>query len=88
MHSVTEECTIMDADIAEEAFFTDKELCARWKCSPMKLWRMRNQGKLKRPTKIGGELARNLTHASEVRRLEAQDPAALPQPEDVADACR
>ena len=28
---------------SHETFFTDKELCDRWKCSHMKLWRLRRR---------------------------------------------
>ena len=52
----------------QETFFTDKELCDRWKCSHMKLWRLRKQGKLK-SVKIGGA-GTNLTAASEAKALE------------------
>ncbi len=33
---------------AGEVFYTDRELRERWKCSQMKLWRLRKKGKLKR----------------------------------------
>jgi predicted DNA-binding transcriptional regulator AlpA len=52
-----------------EVFFTDKQLCARWQCSHMKLWRLRRSGKLPKPIKIGGG-GLNLTPASLVARLE------------------
>jgi hypothetical protein len=52
-----------------EIFLTDKELCARWRCSHMKLWRLRNKGKLKQPTKIVG-IGVNLNRLSDV--LEAE----------------
>jgi hypothetical protein len=53
-----------------ETFLTDKELRARWRCSQMKLWRLRARGLLK-TVKIGGT-GRNLTPASEVRGAEVQ----------------
>lgn len=43
-----------------EHFFTDADLRERWKCSDMTLWRLRDQGKLPPPVKIGG-IRRNLT---------------------------
>ena len=43
----------MDAT-CRELFFTDKQLCERWRCSHLKLWRLRRAGKLCRPIKIGG----------------------------------
>jgi hypothetical protein len=61
----------MDASTAApeaETFYTDKQLRERWKCSNMKLWRLRQQGKLK-SVKIGGA-GTNLTPASEVKALE------------------
>jgi hypothetical protein len=58
----------MFSDSNAEIFFTDKELCARWRCSAMKLWRLRQQGKLK-TVKIAG-VGVNLTPASEVKALE------------------
>jgi hypothetical protein len=51
-------------------FFTDDELCERWKCSHMKLWRLRSQGKLPKPFKLGGPRSKNLTSGGEVRRVE------------------
>jgi hypothetical protein len=64
----------MDTTINAEEFFTDKELQARWKCSPMKLWRLRQAGKL-RTIKIGGT-GNNLTPASNVKELEVADASA------------
>jgi len=55
------------SDTTEE-FYTDEQLRKRWKCSHMKLWRLRQAGKL-RTVKIGGG-GRNLTAASEVKSLE------------------
>jgi hypothetical protein len=52
-------------------FFTDRKLCARWRCSHMKLWRLRSQGKLRKPVKIGDSVrALNLTPAEAVKQLE------------------
>ena len=50
-------------------FFTDKELRARWRCSQMKIWRLRQRGLLPPPVKIGG-VGWNSTPASEVKALE------------------
>ena len=58
----------------EEVFYTDKQLCARWQCSHMKLWRLRQKGKLK-PIKIDG-IGTNLTPASEVKAVEVADATA------------
>ncbi len=54
-------------------FYTDKELCERWRCSPMKLWRLRQAGTLGKLTKIGAGprcKTKNLTPEDEVRRVE------------------
>ena len=59
----------MDEAKSQELFFTDKQLCERWRCSHMKLWRLRKQGKLTQPIKIGGS-GTNLTPASVVKALE------------------
>jgi hypothetical protein len=58
----------MDATF-KELFFTDKQLCERWRCSHMKLWRLRQAGKLCKPIKIGGTGA-NLTPGSVVKAIE------------------
>jgi hypothetical protein len=58
----------MDQTAQTGTFFTDKELRARWKCSQMKLWRLRQDGKLY-TVKIGG-VGINLTPVSSVRQLE------------------
>ena len=55
----------------DEVFFTDKQLCRRWQCSQMKLWRLRRKGVLK-SIKIGG-VGVNLTPASQIIRLEEAD---------------
>jgi hypothetical protein len=60
-----------------ETFYTDKELRERWKCSNMKLWRLRQQGKLK-SVKIGGA-STNLTPASEVKALEVSAERHAPE---------
>ena len=60
-----------DAISRDEIFFTDKQLCKRWQCSQMKLWRLRKKGLLK-SIKVGG-VGVNLTPASQVIRLEDAD---------------
>ena len=62
---------------SHETFFTDKVLCDRWKCSHMKLWRLRAAGKLK-SVKIGGS-GTNLTPASQVRALEVAAQQLAPE---------
>ena len=57
-----------DASLFDELFFTDKQLCERWRCSKMQLWRLRHRGLLCPPIKLGGW--RNLTPASRVLELE------------------
>jgi hypothetical protein len=52
-----------------ERFFTDEELCARWGCKKVTLWRWRRAGKLHSGKINGGP---NLTSPDEVRRLEAE----------------
>jgi hypothetical protein len=61
-------------DSSEELFFTDKQLCDRWQCSHMKLWRLRKAGKLSKPIKIGGA-GTNLTPISVVKALEVDTDA-------------
>ena len=53
----------------DETFFTDRQLCQRWHCSHMKLWRLRAKGILGQPIKIGGR-GTNLTPAEHVKQLE------------------
>ena len=38
----------------DRKFVHDAELRERWRCSDMKLWRLRKAGKLPKPIKIGG----------------------------------
>lgn len=54
---------------SDEAFFTDKQLRERWHCSHMKLYRLRAEGILPPPIKIGGR-GTNLTPAEHVLQLE------------------
>jgi hypothetical protein len=54
----------------DETFLTDAQLRERWHCSDMKLWRLRQLGKL-RSVKVGGTGC-NLTALSEV--LAAEQP--------------
>jgi hypothetical protein len=64
-------------DDTENVYSTDKQLRERWRCSQMKIWRLRHSGALKPPVKIGG-VARgvNLTPASEVLALEVRHASA------------
>ena len=57
-------------DESEAVFYTDAQLCRRWQCSHMKLWRLRDKGVLPKPIKIGGR-GTNLTPAATVMQLEA-----------------
>lgn len=50
-------------------YFTDRQLQKRWQCSPMRLWRLRKNGKLPKPIKICGAGV-NLTPASVVFAVE------------------
>lgn len=54
----------------DEVFLTDRELKQRWHCSDMKLWRLRNAGKLRKPIKLGGT-GTNLTRLSDAKAVEA-----------------
>jgi hypothetical protein len=49
--------------------YTDSELCKRWKCSEMKLWRLRKIGALN-SFKIAGQ-GKWLTSEEEVVRVES-----------------
>ena len=53
----------------KKEFVNDAELRERWRCSDMKLWRLRNAGKLPKPIKIGGT-GRNLTPLEAVEAME------------------
>lgn len=53
----------------EDVFFTDEELCSRWQCGRMTIYRMRKSGRLPPPIKIGGT-GRNLTSREKVIALE------------------
>jgi hypothetical protein len=56
----------------DETFLTDAELQVRWKCSKMRLWRLRDEGRLPKPIKLGkSDRSHNLTPLSAVRKLEA-----------------
>jgi hypothetical protein len=52
--------------------FTDGELCQRWRCTPMKLWRLRKAGKLNSIKIAGGGVW--LTSEEEVERVESVPP--------------
>ncbi len=52
-------------------YFTDEQLCDRWRCSQMTLWRLRARGRLRKPIKIGGSpRGKNLTPGEVVKQLE------------------
>jgi hypothetical protein len=53
-------------------WFKDKELEKRWRCSGMKLWRMRKAGKLNSIKIAGGGVW--LTSEEEVERIESVPP--------------
>jgi hypothetical protein len=53
----------------DQHYFTDRQLKARWHCSAMKLWRLREKGLLPTPVRIG-DGGPNLTPAEHVLRLE------------------
>ena len=53
----------------EVEYYKDKDLMKRWKCSGMKLWRMRRDGKLN-SIQIG-DCGPWLTSAAEIARIEA-----------------
>jgi hypothetical protein len=56
--------------------FTDADLCERWRCTDMKLWRLRKIGAL-HSIKIAGQ-GKWLTSAEEVARVESMPPKKLP----------
>lgn len=61
-------------------FFTDRQLCERWGCSKMKLWRLRQRDQL-HSIKLGGA-GPWMTREDEVARLEAPpDYIRKPAPE-------
>jgi predicted DNA-binding transcriptional regulator AlpA len=55
---------------SEPAFYTDDELCKRWRCTTQSLWRRRKAGTLPQAIKIGG--SRNLTPRSVVHAVETR----------------
>jgi hypothetical protein len=56
--------------------FTDADLCKRWRCSGMKLWRLRKIGALN-SFKVAGQ-GDWLTSEEEVARVESMPPKKLP----------
>jgi hypothetical protein len=56
--------------------YTDADLCERWRCSDMKLWRLRKIGAL-HSFKVAGQ-GMWLTPADEVARVESVPPKKLP----------
>ena len=57
----------------DEVFYTDKQLRDRWKCSAMKLWRLRRRGLLM-SIRVGGT-GHYLTPASAVAAVEMANAA-------------
>ena len=71
-------------------FFTDAELRERWRCSEMKIWRLRNRGVLKSPVKLGG-VGVNLTRREDVLAVESGEAANDPEnakPHNAKRPCR
>ena len=62
----------------EVEYYKDKDLMKRWKCSGMKLWRMRRAGKLN-SIQIG-DCGPWLTSATEIARIEAPPEIVKPAP--------
>jgi hypothetical protein len=55
-------------------FISDAELCKRWRCSVMKLWRMRQDGRLRKGIKPGGG-GPNLNYMLHIEDIEAASAA-------------
>jgi hypothetical protein len=55
----------------DEIFFTDPQLCERWNCTSMDLWRKRKAGVLKRPMKLPGSRI-NRTPFSYIKQVEEE----------------
>jgi hypothetical protein len=61
-------------------YLTDRELCARWRCGGMKIWRLRKEGRLPKPFKLGGgPTGKNLTALAEVLRIEGGGDDSAPK---------
>jgi hypothetical protein len=50
-------------------FLTDAQICERWHCTQMTLWRKRRDGRLRKPIKIGG-VGKNITQLEHVEEAE------------------
>ena len=50
-------------------FLTDAQICERWHCTQMTLWRKRRDGRLRKPIKIGG-VGKNITPLEHVEEAE------------------
>ena len=59
----------MESPVTEQVFFTDKQLRERWHCSHMTIYRLRADGLLPPPIKLGRG-CKNLTPAEAIRQLE------------------
>jgi hypothetical protein len=64
--------------VNEVVYYKDKELEKRWRCSSMKLWRMRRAGKLN-SIQLGG-CGPYLTSEAEIARIEAPPDIVKPAP--------
>jgi hypothetical protein len=67
-----------ESEVSEVVFYRDEELKKRWRCSSMKLWRLRRDGKLY-SIQIGG-CGPYLTSGAEIARIEAPPENAKPAP--------
>jgi hypothetical protein len=75
--------------VTEVVWYRDRELEKRWRCSGMKLWRLRKAGKL-HSIQIGG-CGPYLTSEAEVMRIEAppenvNGPGAVPPAPEATEA--
>jgi hypothetical protein len=61
--------------VPQPVFLTDQELAKRWRCSTMKLWRMRKAKRL-HSFQPGGPGGKHLTSLEEVARIEGTHKAA------------
>ena len=69
MPIVDEPTAPVKASQPAEEFYTDRQLCQRWRCSMPTLWRKRRDDP-RMPQPIKGFSARNITPGAEVRAYE------------------
>ena len=62
---------LRNLDPAKKPYLSDVELCERWRCSAMRLWRLRAGGKLDPGIKPGGT-GSNLNRMSHILEIEAR----------------